>query len=114
MLIYISTLLITLSSPIIFSHTCTQQEKPALVLYYTDYCPYSHKVLKYLRRIHKTVPMKDVGSSAADKKELLTIGGKLQVPCLVIDGKAMYESDDIIQWLAEHKDCLDPVYTARR
>jgi len=109
MLIYISTALIALSSPVIFSHSCTPEEKPALILYYTDYCPYSHKVLGYLRRIHKTIPMKNVEKSAEDKKELLTIGGRLQVPCLVIDGKAMYESDDIIQWLSEHKDCLDSV-----
>lgn len=27
------------------------------------------------------------------------IGGKTQVPCLVIDGKPLYESLDIIEWL---------------
>jgi glutaredoxin len=103
MLIYISTILITFCS-----HISCEEEKPTLVLYYTDYCPYSHKVLRYLQRIHKTVPMKNVGASAADKKELQAVGGKLQVPCLAIDGKALYESDDIIQWLSEHQDCLDP------
>lgn len=82
--------------------------KPQLTLYYTSYCPYSQKVLSYLEQIHKSVPMKNVESSRRAKDELRAVGGKLQVPCLVIDGKALYESDAIIQWLSEHKDLLDP------
>ncbi|MBO4496449.1 MAG: glutathione S-transferase N-terminal domain-containing protein [Clostridiales bacterium] len=34
---------------------------------------------------------------------LLRVGGIDQVPCLFIDGKALYESDDIVQWLREHR-----------
>jgi len=37
-----------------------------------------------------------------NRSELIAIGGKGQVPCLVIDGKAMYESDDIIVWLGQN------------
>ena len=33
------------------------------------------------------------------RDELIAIGGKGQVPCLVIDGQPLYESDDIIQYL---------------
>ena len=44
-------------------------------------------------------PIKDVSASSEIREELLAVGGKTQVPCLVIDGKALYESDDIIQWL---------------
>ena len=40
------------------------------------------------------------------RQKLYEIGGKTQVPCLVIDGRPKYESDDIIDWLAEHKDEL--------
>ena len=36
------------------------------------------------------------GTNADD---LRAIGGKVQSPCLIIDGKAMYESDDIIAYL---------------
>ena len=34
-----------------------------------------------------------------DRLELIRVGGKQQVPCLFIDGKPMYESLDIVEWL---------------
>ena len=34
--------------------------------------------------------------------ELVRVGGKMQVPCLFIDGNPMYESLDIIQWLKDN------------
>ena len=36
-----------------------------------------------------------------NKEFLVEKGGMNQVPCLFIDGKAMYESDDIIEFLKE-------------
>lgn len=33
---------------------------------------------------------------------LIEVGGKQQVPCLLIDGKPLYESSDIISWIDEH------------
>jgi hypothetical protein len=35
-------------------------------------------------------------------KRLTKDGGMYQIPCMFIDGKAMYESDDIIRFLQEH------------
>lgn len=78
-----------------------------LQLYYSPYCYYSQKVLNYLKGIHKTVPLKDVMHDAGAKTELLRQGGKPQVPCLFIDGYPLYESDNIITWLSEHKECLE-------
>jgi glutaredoxin 3 len=89
-------------------HDCVEQNKPVILLYYANYCPYSQKVLGYLRQIHKTIPMKDVEGNTEEKKELLRIGGKLQVPCLIVDGKVIYDSNAIIEWLSQHKDLLDP------
>ncbi len=43
------------------------------------------------------------GFSPKDRQALLDVGGKTQVPCLVIDGKALYESNDIIEWLKENQ-----------
>lgn len=83
-------------------------EKPTLVLYYSPYCGFSQKVLKYLQQIHKSVPMKNVINDPQAKDELRRYGGKMQVPCLFIDGKPLYESDLIIQWLSEHQEYLDP------
>lgn len=49
-----------------------------------------------------SVPMKDTHEHPAFREELIKIGGKSQVPCLVIDGKALYESNDIIEWLSKN------------
>lgn len=87
---------------------CSDQEHHELLLYYTPYCPYSKKVLQYLQSIHKQVPMVNVQQDSAAKEELKRVGGKSQVPCLVIDGKAIYESDVIIHWLSQHQDELEP------
>ncbi|MBE6736814.1 MAG: NrdH-redoxin, partial [Ruminococcaceae bacterium] len=37
-----------------------------------------------------------------DRRRLIEVGGYEQVPCLFIDGKPMYESLDIIDWLKAH------------
>jgi len=73
-----------------------------LTLYYFNECPYCQKVLSYLKQAGKTVEMRNTRESAAFKDELKQQGGKTQVPCLMIDGKALYESDDIIEWFQEN------------
>ena len=40
----------------------------------------------------------------ATAEKLLSVGGKMQVPCLFIDGEPLYESMDIIKWLEEHPE----------
>lgn len=84
------------------------REKPQLLLYYIPWCPYSQKVLDYLKQIHRTVPMKNLQNDFKSKEDLRKVGGKTQVPCLIINGKAMYESAAIIQWLSQNKSILDP------
>ncbi len=79
-------------------------ERPYLVLYVRNSCPYCTKVTKYLKKERKTIPIKDIGSDRQAAQELVEIGGKRQVPCLVINGKAMYESSDILHWLKKHKN----------
>ncbi|VAX37328.1 Glutaredoxin-like protein [hydrothermal vent metagenome] len=74
-----------------------------LVLYYKSTCPYCMKVFQFMDSQNMELPKKDIGTSAELRQELVDIGGKGQVPCLVIDGKAMYESDDIITWLQENQ-----------
>lgn len=78
-----------------------------LVLYYSPSCPYCHKVIQYMEKENIELEKKNVQDPGV-RDELISIGGKGQVPCLVIDGKAMYESDDIIQWLSQHKAQLHP------
>lgn len=69
-----------------------------LTLYYKPTCPYCQKVLGFMDQNGISVPLKNREETRAIREELVKIGGKPQVPCLVVDGKAIYESDDILQW----------------
>ena len=73
-----------------------------LTLYYFNSCPFCQFVLRYLNDRKLDIPKKDILADASAKRELMEIGGKTQVPCLVIDGKALYESQDIINWLEDN------------
>ena len=68
------------------------------ILYYKPTCPYCLKVLRYMDGEDIQLEMRNTleGRNAAD---LVAIGGKQQVPCLIIDGQALYESNDIIAYL---------------
>lgn len=44
----------------------------------------------------------DIHQSEKHRERLIREGGKEQVPCLFIDGKPLYESTDIIDWLLAH------------
>ncbi len=71
---------------------------PVLTLYHFAGCPYCQRVRDFLDKEGIKVPMKDIRENPAYRDELIKIGGKPQVPCLVIDGKALYESLHIIEW----------------
>jgi glutaredoxin len=75
---------------------------PQLTLYHFAGCPYCTRVLDFLKKTGISVPMKDTHENPAYRDELIKIGGKAQVPCLVIDGKALYESLDIIEWFKKN------------
>ena len=70
-----------------------------LSLYYFSGCPFCQKVLRYLESKDIKVTLKDTHEKEQFRQELLKAGGKTQVPCLVVDGRALYESDDIVEWL---------------
>lgn len=69
-------------------------------LYYKKSCPYCQKVLRFMDDRKINLDMRDT-LQPGNQNDLVCIGGKKQVPCLVIDGKAMYESDDIVSYLRE-------------
>lgn len=69
-----------------------------LTLYYIPTCPYCQKVFAFMKQNSISIPLKDRNADPKVREELIRVGGKQQVPCLVIDGKALYESDDIIEW----------------
>jgi glutaredoxin len=83
-------------------------EKPTLLLYYLPWCPYSQKVIRFLEEIHKTVPMTNLQKNTQGREDLQRIGGKMQVPCLIVNDCPLYESDAIIAWLFSNESLLDP------
>ena len=72
--------------------------QPKLVLYSQPFCPFCIKVVSYLEKRNINIEIKNVISDPDARNTLLSVGGKTQVPCLFIDGKPLYESDDIIAW----------------
>lgn len=86
----------------------TCHDNPSLRLYYLPWCPYCQKVLSYLKKINKTVPLENLQKNLTAKADLIRIGRKSQVPCLIINDYPLYESDAIIKWLSENKECLPP------
>lgn len=70
-----------------------------LKLYVLPDCPYCAKVDAFLDENDVKVEHLDV-TQGTNGDDLVRIGGKRQCPCLIIDGKPMYESDDIINYLA--------------
>ncbi|MDY6968109.1 MAG: glutaredoxin [Spirochaetota bacterium] len=72
-----------------------------ITLYHKWQCPYCTKVRDFMKQKGIEITLKDITEDSAIADELISIGGKRQVPCLVIDKKPMYESDDIIAWLDE-------------
>ncbi|MBI3602203.1 MAG: glutathione S-transferase N-terminal domain-containing protein [Candidatus Omnitrophica bacterium] len=75
---------------------------PQLTLYHFAGCPYCQRVKDYLSQEGIRIPMKDIRQNPLDQEELIKIGGKGQVPCLVIDRRALYESMDIIEWFKKN------------
>ena len=70
-------------------------------LYYKKSCPFCQKVLRFMDEHKITMDTRDTRQPGY-QNDLVRIGGKKQVPCLVINGKALYESDDIIAYLKEN------------
>lgn len=75
-----------------------------LTLYTKATCPFCTRVLAVLDRLQLDIDLKDISENDAYVDELVSKGGKRQVPYLVDDEQAvaMYESDDIIAHLQAH------------
>lgn len=81
-----------------------------LELFYKQNCPWCHKVMDFMDAHHIKLEMHDIyGEEEGDveRARLIELGGKRQVPCLLIDGKALYESSDIIDYLGHEFGIVD-------
>ena len=82
-------------------------KEPSVQLYFTNSCPYCHKVLEFVEKNDLSVAINYIDDDEVKRQKLLSIGGKPQVPCLIMNDEiAMYESDAIIHWLKENKGVL--------
>lgn len=73
-----------------------------LKLYYMERCPFCKKVIQYMKRNNISVELVDIHADPKNQEDLIRLGGKDQVPMLLIDGEPLYESDDIIKWFKEN------------
>ncbi|MBQ9620663.1 MAG: glutathione S-transferase N-terminal domain-containing protein [Atopobiaceae bacterium] len=73
---------------------------PSLELYVGYWCPFCQKVLRFMDAHGIELAQRDV-DVPENRAFLVEHGGKYQVPCLFIDGTALYESDDIIAYLGK-------------
>jgi glutaredoxin 3 len=73
-----------------------------LTLYFLPGCPFCQKVLDFIAENHLSIEKKNISESDEIRDQLIALGGKSQVPCLIIDDQALYESQDIIEWLKKN------------
>lgn len=78
-------------------------------LFYRETCPYSSKVREFIREngLISKIQLRDVGEDEGYMDELMELNDDDQVPCLVVNGEPILESDAIISWLDENGEDLD-------
>ena len=87
-----------------------EKKARTLELFYKPTCPYCHKVLAWMSDHDvENVTLYDISTDSEAADRLVKVGGKRQVPCLFIDSDPLYESDDIIAFLAELIDHLQHI-----
>lgn len=88
-----------------------ERRAQTLSLYHRPTCPFCMRVFIALARLDVPVTRRSIATDAAARHELVTGGGRQQVPCLRIDEQAqtrwLYESADIIDYLEEHFGTAD-------
>jgi glutathione S-transferase len=74
-----------------------------LTLYDCQQRPFNNKIQRHLKHLNVAVTVKNLNRCHTFQKELLSGGGRAQVPCLRIEGSTgsrwLYESEDIIRYL---------------
>jgi glutaredoxin 3 len=77
-----------------------------LELYYYEECPYCQRVLRTISELKIQIELKNTRLNSEHRDFHLKTTGMTQVPCLYIDGKPMFESLDIMNWLKENEAIL--------
>jgi glutaredoxin len=80
---------------------------PKLELYYFDACPFCQIVLREVKALNLKVTYNHIYKEPQHHEKLYKDTGRGTTPCLYIDGKPMFESADIIEWLNDNKEKLE-------
>ena len=83
------------------------EEKLNLSFYYFDACPFCQLVLHLISDLNLKVKMKDIRKNQKHLETLVRDTNRQTVPCLYINGRAMFESRDIIAWIQENQDKIE-------
>jgi glutathione S-transferase len=75
-----------------------------LQLYHKWQCPYSARVRDFVdeHRLGDKIEYVEIHEVEGAQDRLSALTGKTQVPCLVVDGKPILESGEIVQWLRQN------------
>lgn len=75
-----------------------------LVLYKYDACPFCRRVMRVVDdlNLEGVIEYRDTRREPKWRADLIERTGRTQVPCLFIDGQAMFESADINDWLQQN------------
>ena len=73
-------------------------------LYHKWQCPYSARVRDFIdeHQLGSRIEHVEINEVEGAQDKLAQMTGKSQVPCLVVDGKPMLESAEIVQWLRQN------------
>jgi len=91
--------------------TISEAQPKKLALYHYDTCPYCAKTRRAINELGLDIELKNIQLNHQHRIDLHRGGKKTQVPCLHIEDpmredKWLYESDDIINYLAQQQNEL--------
>ena len=72
---------------------------PELTLYSSNGCPFCRRVTSFMSSKGVQINIEDPYSNSETMSTFKKLTGKTQVPCLMINGTPMHESNDIITWI---------------
>lgn len=75
-----------------------------LQLFHKWQCPYSAKVRDFIdaHGLNDRIEYSEITEDESARGRLAELTGKSQVPCLVVDGTPLLESDAIVKWLQQN------------
>lgn len=70
-------------------------------LYFFEKCPHCAKVISQIEKLDlsKSIIFNDIRKDLEHAEKHQSVTGRATVPCLYVDNRPMFESDEIISWL---------------